>query len=66
MRDISRLLAEVEEAQISFAWQSCTIRPDNIRDPREVRLNGRIEALMLSPEAAESLFGPAVEVVSSP
>lgn len=57
MRDISRFLLEVEKNQPPFFWATCTLRPDNPREPRAVTLDGQIRAYVLSPEAIKFLTG---------
>jgi hypothetical protein len=57
MRDVGRFLTEVEKNTPGFCWVSCSLRPDNPRTPHGVILDGRIQALALSPEAQKSLFG---------
>ncbi len=56
MREISRLLAELEKARGGFYWRTCSIRPDNPRAPRQVYLSGRLQTLFLSPDAERLLF----------
>jgi len=56
MREISRLLAQLEKDRGAFFWKSCSIRPDNPRDPHQVVLSGRLQALFLSPAAQKVLF----------
>ena len=60
MREIGRLLAQVEQSTQKLLWKNVTIRPDNPTSPKMVLLNGRIRALVLSPEATRFLSG-AVE-----
>jgi hypothetical protein len=57
MREIARLLAELENAEQRFYWTQCSLRPDNIRAPKNVRLIGRLKALVLSSDASEFLAG---------
>jgi len=57
MREVGRFLAELDKNEPGFSWLSCSIRPDNPRTPRGVILDGRVRALVLSPEAQKSLFG---------
>ncbi len=57
MREISRLLAEVEQSQHKFYWGVCQIRPDNRRTPQQAVMTGRIRALVLSPEASKFISG---------
>ena len=57
MKDISRYLKTLEESDRAFYWKSCTIRPDNPRDPKQAVLNGKIQALLLSSEAAALVAG---------
>jgi len=60
MREVTRLLAQLEQSPNVFLWSKCDIRPDNRRAPKAVVLNGRIKALVLSPEASRFLAGEAV------
>ena len=57
MKNVSRYLRMLEESDRAFYWKNCTIRPDNPREPKQVVLNGRIQALLLSPEAAALVEG---------
>lgn len=61
MREISRLLAELEKARGAFYWKTCSIRPDNPRAPKQVYLSGRLQALVLNPQADQVLYGTAGE-----
>ncbi|MFA5204840.1 MAG: hypothetical protein WC708_10615 [Lentisphaeria bacterium] len=58
MHSLAKFLAELERSQPAFTWASCTLRPDNPRDPQGIILDGRLQALQLSPEAAEFLADP--------
>lgn len=55
MREVSRLVAQMDGAPHAFYWSRCNIRPDNIRSPKGVVLNGRIVALVLSADACRFL-----------
>ena len=55
MHDISQFLANLDANSPRFFWIACTITPDNPRTPRGVTLNGRIQLVSLSPEAAKFL-----------
>ncbi|MFW6367474.1 MAG: hypothetical protein ACOC0L_02295, partial [bacterium] len=55
MREISKLLVEVDAASPPFFWTQCTIRPNNLRNPTGVVLSGRVAAFMLMPEATKLL-----------
>ncbi len=57
MREVARLLAELEKSDRPFYWLSLNIRPDSLRDPKGVSLTGKIQALVLSPEAARMISG---------
>jgi len=57
MRDVSRLLVEMENAHPPFYWTGCMIRPDNARDPKGISLTGKIQALVLTDEATEIIEG---------
>jgi len=57
MREISRLMAQIERSERVFYWSRCNIRPDNKRAPKTAVLNGRIRALVLSAEASKFLSG---------
>lgn len=57
MKSISRFLKALEESDRAFFWKACTIRPDNPRDPKQAVLNGKIQALLLSPEATALVEG---------
>ena len=55
MKSISRFLKTIDEGELAFSWKTCTIRPDNPKDPKQAVLNGKIQALILSSEASELL-----------
>jgi len=57
MREISRLLAELEKARGAFYWRTCSIRPDNARAPKQVYLSGRLQALVLNAQVDQTLYG---------
>lgn len=57
MRDMSRFLAELEKNDPPFFWASCNLRPDNLREPKALTLDGRVQLLILSPDASKFLFG---------
>ncbi len=59
MKEVSRMLAQLDGARQVFSWSSCSIRPDNIRSPKTVRLTARIRALVLSGEASKFLSNSA-------
>lgn len=59
MRDVAKFLAELERSQPAFTWASCTVRPDNPREPQGVTVDGRLQAILLSPEAVPFLADPA-------
>ncbi len=51
MKEITRLLYEMERADHVFQWTQCSITVTNRRNPTEVRLNGKVRAVVLRPEA---------------
>jgi hypothetical protein len=55
MKEVTRLLNEIEKSDQIFQWTECTIRPNNVRDPKEVRVLGRVRALVLNQEAQSLL-----------
>ena len=55
MREVSRLMAQMERDKNVFYWSRCNIRPDNKRDPKAVVLTGQIRVLVLTPEASKFL-----------
>lgn len=57
MKEISRLLGPLETARPAFYWSQCTIRPDNPRTPKTIRLKAKVRALVLSAEATRLLAG---------
>lgn len=57
MKEIARLLEEVEKADPPFFWTLCTIRPNDPRDPSGVVLSGKVSVLMLKAEASRLLAG---------
>lgn len=57
MREVTRLLRELENAKHSFAWASCKIEPDNLQKPTGVKLSGRLRAFVLNEEAVKILGG---------
>ena len=61
MREVSRLLAKIEQSRQHFFWSTCTIRPDNRRAPKMVVLTGKIHALVLDATASRFLAGEVSE-----
>lgn len=55
MREIGRVLLEVDRSPIRLTWNQCTIAPHNLREPNKVRLTGTLRAFALAPEAVEFL-----------
>jgi len=55
MRTACRLLAGLDRTRPAFYWSRCKLQPDNKRDPQNVVINGRLRALVLSPEASRFL-----------
>lgn len=52
MHDLSRLLTELDQNEPRFGWSSCTLRPDNLNEPKQVLLDGTVQVLYLSESAA--------------
>ena len=57
MREVTRLLRELENARHSFSWSSCKIEPDNLQKPTGVKFSGRLRAFVLNEEAVKVLGG---------
>lgn len=57
MREVSRLLGEMEASRPAFHWTRCTIRAETKDGVGTVDLKGHIRALVLSPDAAKHLLG---------
>jgi hypothetical protein len=57
MREVSRLMDEIEQANPNFYWSSCNIRPDSSNNPQGVVLTGKMEAYVLSAEATRIIYG---------
>lgn len=57
MREIARVLAEVDRSPQMLTWSQCTIAPLNLRDTTKVRLTGTLRAQVLSPEAVALVRG---------
>jgi hypothetical protein len=57
MKEITRLLQEMEKTDHLFQWTQCSISVLNRRAPTEVRLTGKVRALVLRPEAQVILEG---------
>ncbi|NLF17662.1 MAG: hypothetical protein GX595_10450 [Lentisphaerae bacterium] len=57
MREISRVLAEVDRSPQTLTWSQCSIAPLNLRDTSKVRLTGTLRARVLSPEAVALVRG---------
>jgi len=51
MKEITRLLQEMEKTDHLFHWSQCSISVLNRRAPTEVRLTGKVRAVILRPEA---------------
>jgi Tfp pilus assembly protein PilO len=61
MKEITRLLYQIDTSKRVFRWTNCSIRPVNPRDPKEVKLMGRLRALVLNTEAQTMLTGEQEE-----
>ena len=57
MREIARVLAEIDRSAQALTWSQCNIAPLNLRDTSKVRLTGTLRARVLSPDAATLLRG---------
>ncbi len=57
MREVTRLMKELDEAKREFRWASCKIDPDNVQKPTGVKLSGRLRAFVLTEEATRILGG---------
>ncbi len=55
MREISRFLVELEQNEPRLFWSACTIRPENLNDPRQVTLDGSVQMVIASAEAVKCL-----------
>ena len=55
MREISRFLLELEQNEPRLFWSACTIRPENINEPRQVTLDGSVQIVAASAEAVKCL-----------
>jgi hypothetical protein len=57
MREIARVLAEIDRSAQALTWSQCNIAPLNLRDTSKVRLTGTLRARVLAPDAAALLRG---------
>ena len=57
MREIARVLAEIDRSTQALTWSQCNIAPLNLRDTSKVRLTGTLRARVLSPDAVALLRG---------
>jgi hypothetical protein len=57
MREIARVLAEIDRSTQALTWSQCNLAPLNLRDTSKVRLTGTLRARVLSPDAAALLRG---------
>jgi hypothetical protein len=57
MREIARVLAEVDRSPQTLSWSQCSLAPMNLRDTSKVRLTGTLKAQVLSPDAVDLLRG---------
>jgi hypothetical protein len=57
MREIARVLTEIDRSEQRLTWSQCNIAPLNLRDTSKVRLTGTLRALVLSPDAVALLGG---------
>lgn len=57
MREIARVLAEIDRSAQALTWSQCNLAPLNLRDTSKVRLTGTLRARVLSPDAATLLRG---------
>ncbi len=56
MQEFSKLLAQMAQSSHHFYWDRCTIRPDKRKDPRNVRISGKLKTFVLTPEATRFIF----------
>ncbi len=66
MREVTRLLAQMEKSEKNFYWNRCNINPDNPRSPKQVTVNGRVKALVLSAETSRFLSGKSGTMSGAP
>ena len=59
MKEITRVLEQIERSPRRLSWGQCSITPYNLRDPNKVRLTGTVRARVLSPDAV-AFLEPAV------
>ena len=57
MREVARVLLEIDRSPQALTWSQCNIVPLNLRDTSKVRLTGTLRARVLSPDAAALLRG---------
>jgi len=51
MKVVTRLLNEMERSEHVFTWSQCSLSTTSRTAPKEVRLNGKVRALVLATEA---------------
>jgi hypothetical protein len=51
MKVVTRLLNEMERSEHVFTWSQCSLSTTSRTAPKEVRLNGKVRALVLAAEA---------------
>jgi hypothetical protein len=56
MEDVAKFMASLQKLSPRFAWDSCSIRPDNLRNPTMVRMNGKLKFICVTSSPHSKLF----------
>jgi len=56
MENTARFLSELYRSSPRFYWQRCTIRPDNLREPKNIVLSGNLKFVLVSDEQSAAFL----------
>jgi hypothetical protein len=64
----ARFVQEIDNSEPALFFDNCSIRPDNIKNPKSIMVKGKIRALVLTKETDDFLSktGPAVAPPEAP
>lgn len=58
---VGKFLGAVDQHRPLLVWDTCLLRPDRLKDPRNVILSGAVRGYVLGPEAQKLLAGGAAK-----
>jgi hypothetical protein len=56
MEDVAKFMAALQKFSPRFAWDSCSLRPDNLRNPTMVRMTGKLKFICVTDSSHADLF----------